>query len=155
MKIIRAFVRRDHEINRFANTNEQLQKETRYALRFVESSMPVLLLAMNISLIFILWFGHKQSLAGEVAVGDVVALVNYALRTFMMMSMFTVIALDFSRAKAFSERVSDILLEKVIREPKIEYKSILLIKLSVDVQDVTFTYLNSHQPMLRRISCLA
>src|SRR5699024_6700185 len=61
MKIIRAFVRRDHEINRFANTNAQLQKETRYAFRFVESSMPVLLSAMNISLIFILWFGHIRN----------------------------------------------------------------------------------------------
>lgn len=152
MKIIRAFVRRDHEINRFANTNEQLQKETRYAFRFVESSMPVLLFAMNISLIFILWFGHKQSLAGEVAVGDVVAIVNYALRTVMMMSMFTFIALAFSRAKASSERVEDVLLEKVIPEPKIEEKPNVLIKGRVDVQDVTFTYPNSHQPMLRGIS---
>lgn len=152
MKIIRAFVRRDDEIKHFAHTNEQLQQETRYAFRFVEASMPVLLFAMNISLIFILWFGHKQSIAGDVAVGDVVAIVNYALRTVMMMSMFTFIALAFSRANASSERVENILLEKVNSEPTKKSKPNASIIGKIDVKDVTFTYPDSNKPMLQSIN---
>src|SRR5699024_6744904 len=152
MKIIRAFVRRDDEISRFAHTNEKLQSETRYDFRFVEASMPVLLFVMNISLIFILWFGHKQSIAGEVAVGDVVAIVNYALRIVMMMSMFTFIALAFSRAKASCERVEDVLLEKTTPTPKTEKKHTASIEGRIEFKDVTFSYPDSHQPMLQRLT---
>src|SRR5699024_12098892 len=59
MKIVGAFVRRDHEINRFANTNEQLQKETRYAFRFVKSSKDMLLVVIDISLICNLLYVDK------------------------------------------------------------------------------------------------
>src|SRR5699024_11745881 len=93
---------------------------------------------MNISLIFILWFGHKQSIAGEVAVGDVVAIVNYALRIVMMMSMFTFIALAFSRAKASCERVEDVLLEKTTPTPKTEKKPTASIEGRIEFKDVTF-----------------
>src|SRR5690625_1790010 len=59
MRIIKAFVRRDFENARFKESNEQLAKETKDTFRFVEASMPILLFVMNLSLIFILWFGNK------------------------------------------------------------------------------------------------
>src|SRR5690625_7562179 len=86
---------------------------TRKAFRFVEASMPILLFIMNLSILFILWFGNIQSVAGETEVGDVVAVVNYALRTSMAISMFTFITLAFSRAKASSERIATILDEPI------------------------------------------
>src|SRR5699024_9767973 len=46
-------------------------------------------------------------------VGEVVAIVNYALRTVMSISMFTFIALTFSRAKASTERLDNLLSEDV------------------------------------------
>lgn len=152
MRIIKAFLRRDHENERFSKTNRILQQETRSAFRFVEASMPILLFAMNLSLIFILWLGHKQSVAGTVAVGDVVAIVNYALRTVMMISMFTFIALAFSRAKASSERIELILNEKVISENKNPQISEKQVQGKVSFKHVTFHYPNSNIPVLEDIS---
>lgn len=152
MKIIRAFVRRQDEIARFSKTNEQLRKETRNAFRFVEASMPVLLFAMNISLVFILWFGNKESIAGNTAVGDVVAIVNYALRTVMMMSMFTFIALAFSRAKASSGRVEDILLEQINQESTKTNTPINPLKGNIEFKNVSFSYPESNKTTLQNMN---
>lgn len=152
MRVIKAFLRRNYEMERFSKTNEALQTETRFAFRFVESSMPILLFVMNMTLVFILWFGHKQSLAGTVAVGDVVAIVNYALRTVMMISMFTFIALAFSRAKASSERIEHILQEKVVDEHITNENTHQPITGSIAFHNVTFHYPNSATATLENIS---
>src|SRR5690625_103090 len=152
MRIIKAFLRRDHESNRFTKTNRLLQRETQTAFRFVEASMPVLLLVMNVSLVFILWFGNKQSIAGTAAVGDVVAIVNYALRTVMSVSMFTFIALAFSRAKASSERIEEILTEKVSSENTLNLLTNKNITGKITCQHVSFTYPNSRVNVLEDIT---
>lgn len=109
MRLIKAFLRRTYEESRFREANEGLANLTRSTFRFVESSMPILLFIMNLSLISILWFGNIQSIAGETDVGDVVAIVNYALRISMAISMFTFITLGFSRAKASATRLGTLL----------------------------------------------
>lgn len=151
MRIIKAFVRRDFENVRFQDSNEKLAKETKDTFRFVEASMPILLFVMNISLIFILWFGNKQTIAGTTNVGDVVAIVNYALRTVMAISMFTFIALAFSRAKASAERLEKILTEETSSEtfeadsPKVEQGKI-------QFENVCFTYPGESVSVLENIS---
>lgn len=151
MRIIKAFVRRDFENVRFQDSNEELAKETKDTFRFVEASMPILLFVMNISLIFILWFGNKQTIAGTTNVGDVVAIVNYALRTVMAISMFTFIALAFSRAKASAERLENILTEETSSEafeadsPKVEQGKI-------QFENVCFTYPGENVSVLENIS---
>lgn len=64
MRLIKAFFRRDHEENRFTASNTNLRDTTRKTFRFVEASTPILLFVMNLSIIFILWFGNVQSVAG-------------------------------------------------------------------------------------------
>ena len=151
MRIIKAFVRRDFENARFKKSNEQLAKETKDTFRFVEASMPILLFIMNISLIFILWLGNKQTIAGTTNVGDVVAIVNYALRTVMAISMFTFIALAFSRAKASAERLEQILLEDTASDTIKEYGQKVLHG-KIQFKDVSFTYPGESVPVIENIS---
>src|SRR5690625_3593759 len=54
MRLIKAFLRRAFEENRFIKANKELATKTRSTFRFVEGSMPVLLFVMNLSLIFII-----------------------------------------------------------------------------------------------------
>ncbi|SHH76984.1 ABC transporter ATP-binding protein [Virgibacillus chiguensis] len=109
MRLIKAFSRRKHEEVRFKKANQSLAERTRSTFRFVEASMPVLLLVMNMSLLFIIWLGNAQVVAGTTNVGDVVAIINYALRVSMSISMFTFIIMAFSRMQASTKRVNDIL----------------------------------------------
>lgn len=153
MRIIKAFLRRIFEENRFIKANKELATKTRSTFRFVEGSMPVLLFVMNLSLIFIIWFGNIQSVAGETDVGDVVAVVNYALRIAMSISMFTFLTMAFSRMKASAGRIAEVLevdvdlvdhedasIKTTIKEGKIGFR------------DVSFTYPGYERPILNNFS---
>src|SRR5699024_7180647 len=100
IRVIKAFVTRRFEKSRLKKANKDLALTTQTAFRFMEAAMPFLLFVMNMSLLFIIWYGNRQSIAGTVQVGDVVAIVNYALRIVMAISMLAFITMAFSRAKA-------------------------------------------------------
>lgn len=156
MQLIKAFLRRDHEENRFTKANSELAVITRKAFRFIEASMPILLFVMNLSLIFIIWFGNTQAIAGETSVGDVIAVVNYAMRVSMSISMFTFIILAFSRAKASSERINQVLSVKEAeagQQHPADGTNITYGK--VAYEHVSFQYPNTNKPVLSDITFTA
>jgi ATP-binding cassette subfamily B multidrug efflux pump len=109
IRIIKAFLRRNHEVKRFDQSSEVLKVRTVSALRTVELTMPVVLLLMNLSVIVILWFGSKEISVGGASIGEVVAIINYAVRVTMALSMTSWIIMALSRGKASLERVSEVL----------------------------------------------
>lgn len=153
MRLVKAFLRRTYEESRFKKANKALADSTRSTFRFVESSMPILLFIMNLSLIFILWFGNVQSIAGETDVGDVVAIVNYALRISMAITMFTFITLGFSRAKASATRIATLLnvdVENFTMTGSAITETIMDGKISFD--HVNFSYQKSSEQVLHDIT---
>ncbi|WP_017729093.1 ABC transporter ATP-binding protein [Halalkalibacterium ligniniphilum] len=109
MRLIKAFLRRNHEGIRFTAANEELKEKTVRALRWMEVTMPLLLLLMNVSIMAVLWFGSFEVQAGGAHVGEVVAIVNYATRTTSALTVFSMIIIVFSRARASSERITEVL----------------------------------------------
>ena len=153
MRLIKAFYRHDHEKERFTKANEELATTTRKTFRFVEASMPILLFVMNLSLIFIIWFGNMQSISGNAQVGDVVAIVNYGLRTAMAISMFTFITMAFSRMKASSERISEVLeLEVDLTDHEDAKGEASVSRGEVVFNNVSFTYPHTTTRILKNFS---
>lgn len=153
MRLIKAFLRRDYEEQRFTKANRSLANMTRSTFRFVEASMPILLFVMNLSLVFIIWFGNIQSVAGEISVGDVVAIVNYALRISMAISMFTFITMSFSRMKASSGRLSEILEVDVDLVDHADADQALQVTDGkIQFERVFYTYPNTKREILKNIS---
>ncbi|PAV29165.1 ABC transporter ATP-binding protein [Virgibacillus profundi] len=153
MRLIKAFLRRNHEENRFTKANGDLANITRTTFRFVEASMPILLFIMNLSLIFIIWFGNVQSIAGETSVGEVVTIVNYALRVSMAISMFTFIILAFSRTKASASRISEVLtLDVDLVDHQDADKQAVVTKGKIEYQNVSFAYPGTNKTVLKDIS---
>ncbi|GAB2561353.1 ABC transporter ATP-binding protein [Gracilibacillus alcaliphilus] len=108
MRLIKAFSRKDFEEARFDQANTTLANTTKKTFRIVESTGPILLLVMNVSLIFIIWFGNAQTIAGQANVGEVVTMVNYALRVSMSISMFSFIIMAISHTKASIGRIEEV-----------------------------------------------
>jgi len=153
MRLIKAFYRHDYEKEQFTEANEELKVSMRRTFRFVEASMPILLFVMNLSLIFIIWFGNVQSIAGNVKVGDVVAIVNYGLRTAMAISMFTFITMAFSRMKASAERISEVLdLEVDLTDHEDAKGETAVTEGQIDFKDVNFTYPYTRTKILKDFS---
>ncbi|MEW9111094.1 ABC transporter ATP-binding protein [Cytobacillus gottheilii] len=109
IRVIKAFIRRSYEVKRFTKANDELKEKTTKALRLMEVTMPILLLIMNGAIIAVLWFGSIQVNTGEVQVGEVVAVVNYAMRVTSAFSMLSFIIMAFSRARASSKRIAEVL----------------------------------------------
>lgn len=109
IRVIKAFIRRSYEVKRFTKANDELKEKTTKALRLMEVTMPILLLIMNGAIIAVLWFGSIQVNTGEVQVGEVVAVVNYAMRVTSVFSMLSFIIMAFSRARASSKRIAEVL----------------------------------------------
>lgn len=155
IRLIKAFIRRKYEVSRFATANKELKDRTVTALRVMEVAMPVLLFIMNVSIIGVLWFGNMQLNTGEVKVGEVVAIVNYATRITAAFSIFSFIIMAFSRARASSSRIVEVmetpadLLDRkdadsvfAVKEGKIEFKNVMFQYPETEtsaIDDISFT----------------
>lgn len=151
MRLIKAYVRRGHEIKRFTKATDSLRNSTTKALRMIEMAMPSLLLIMNIGIIYILWNGQVQVASGNVQVGEVVAIVNYGLRTTAALSMFSFIVMFLSRSRASASRVMEVL-EIDEAEEKSVGKQVLLQDGSIYFNNVSFVYPGTSERVLKDIS---
>ncbi|WP_434752711.1 ABC transporter ATP-binding protein [Paenibacillus amylolyticus] len=108
IRLIRVFVRMGHEIERFAGFSGKLMKGTIAALRLTETTMPFMLLMMNGCIIAVLWFGRGEIVSSSATVGEVVAVINYLLRTIGALSALSWILVTFSRASASAQRLNEV-----------------------------------------------
>ncbi|MED4833354.1 ABC transporter transmembrane domain-containing protein, partial [Geobacillus stearothermophilus] len=109
MRLIKAWMRKEYEEERFAAANDALMERTMSVLRLVETITPVLLIVMNTAIVAVLLFGRHHIEAGTASAGQVVAVINYATRTTAALSMFTFITMAFSRARASAARLAELL----------------------------------------------
>ncbi|MFS0863192.1 ABC transporter ATP-binding protein [Fredinandcohnia sp. 179-A 10B2 NHS] len=141
MRLIKAFVRWKHETSRFFHANEKLKEKTVTSLRLIELTMPVLLLLMNGSILAILWFGSIDVNTGDAQVGEVVAVINYATRITGALSVFSWIIMHFSRARASSQRLVEVLDTDIDLVESIDNVNVIQrAKGTVEFRDVDFQY---------------
>ncbi|MBY0121853.1 ABC transporter ATP-binding protein [Bacillus sp. S/N-304-OC-R1] len=153
IRLIKAFVRRNHETERFTQANGDLKDQTVKALRLMEVTMPVLLIIMNLSILGVLWYGSIQVNSSEIKVGEVVAIVNYATRISGAFSIFSFIIMAFSRARASSNRIVEVLQAKVDLTDEEDADSSLFIREGrVEFKNVSFQYPGTDSSALENIS---
>jgi ATP-binding cassette, subfamily B, multidrug efflux pump len=153
MRLIKAFARGSHEGARFQEANNRLKDKTVFALRVTETTIPVLLLFMNLSVIAVLWFGKVEVQTGAVSVGEIVAIVNYSTRITTAFSMFSWIIMVFSRARASAERITDVLNEEVDLQDTVESREEYgITKGKIEFDHVSFQFPNTNIPILRKLT---
>lgn len=153
IRLVKAYMRGSYEASRFQKVASNLQIDTTKALRNMEIIMPILLLVMNISLLAVLWFGAEQVRAGDAPVGDIVSIVNYAMRMTSSFSILTFIIIAFARAKASSDRMAEILLEDEGIEHSEGTRKVDMNQLgTLSFRNVTFYYPDSDRMVLSDVS---
>ncbi|MFJ7746488.1 ABC transporter ATP-binding protein [Peribacillus sp. NPDC097295] len=153
MRLIKAFLRKDHEIDRFDGANDELKRKTVNSLRLIETTMPVLMLVMNVAILVILWFGSGYISTGDIQVGEVVAIVNYATRIAGSLSVFSWLIMVLSRAKASADRVTEIFETPIdLDDGKLESAGKHVKEGQIEFQDVSFRYPGSEEPVLKHLN---
>lgn len=153
IRLIKAFLRKKHEMKRFDKASEELKDQTVSALRLMEITMPILLLIMNGSILAVLWFGSIGVTNGGAQVGEVVAIVNYATRITGALSIFSFIIMAFARAKASAHRITDVLEEEIDLVDKVDVDKETSFEYGeIEFDQVSFHYPNTDVPVLEDIT---
>jgi ATP-binding cassette subfamily B protein len=153
VRLVKAYLRGTFESSRFEKVSKLLKMDTVKALRVMEIILPLLLLVMNISLLAVLWFGASEIKSNNAQIGELVAIVNYAMRMTGAFSMFAFIIMAFARAKASAERMEEVLLVNEGLERDEETGKMLgATEGEISFHNVTFSYPNSSEPVLKNIS---
>lgn len=140
IRLIKAFLRSHFEGSRFKKASHALMKKTIEVSTIVELVSPILHFVMNSSILVILWFANKEILSNQAEIGEVVAIVNYAMRITMSLSMATFILMFVSRAHASTERIQDVLETSVQMEEDKEVAPFQIQDGHICFKNVSFRY---------------
>ena len=156
VRVVKAFVRASHEIQRFGVANDDLTAFTIRGARTVAVAMPTMMLALNLGVVGAIWFGGLQFTYGDLQIGQLIAFVNYLMRTLMAMMFVTMLLMRVARAQASAERIGEVL----DSEPEIQNRPDALTTFipqgRIAFENVTFSYNGDKQdPVLKGLSFVA
>ena len=149
-RVVKSFVRQDYENQRFNNANSELMDITIKSFNVMILLMPVIMLIMNLSIAAVLWIGAS----GTIEVGAISASITYMTMTLMSLMMLSMIFMNFSRAKASTDRISEILNEKpdVTNKENCVTKEIVAGAVEFDVDEFAFKD-SEGEAILTNIKC--
>ena len=120
VRLVKAFVRANHEGQRFATANEDFAERNISVMRFMATLSPAMSIFVNIGMVIVIWAGGIQSAAGGVSVGKIVAFINYLHTTMGPLGIMVMLANVVAAATASAERINEVL-ETV---PEVQDKSV-------------------------------
>jgi len=156
VRVVKAFVRSDHEMRRFGAANANLMEQTMRVVKVVVMVMPMMMLILNLGTVAVLWFGGIQVIQGQMQVGQIVAFVNYLQRTLMSLLMVSMLILQLSRAAASADRVQEVIDSRPEVQDKPSAQRDFAPRGRVAFENVTFSYDGqAGDPVLKEISFVA
>ena len=151
IRVVRAFVREDHERRRFAAANRELTDvSVRIGSLFV-LMFPVITMILHLATAAVLWFGGQRVGAGQIQVGSLTAFLQYLLQILTAVMMGTFMVMMVPRAMVCAERITEVLrTEPSLREPAEPVVPASRTG-AVGLRDVTFRYPGAELPVLEGV----
>ncbi|MEU8662158.1 ABC transporter ATP-binding protein [Actinoplanes philippinensis] len=109
IRVIRAFVRDDHERARYGAANDQLTDVSLRVGRIMALMFPTVMLIVNISSVAVLWFGGHRIDSFGMQVGELTAFISYLMQILMSIMMATFMFMMVPRAEVCAERIEEVL----------------------------------------------
>lgn len=156
MLVIRAFGNEEHSEKRFDKANSDLTKVNLFVNRTMVSMMPIMMFIFNVVSLLIVYYGAKQIDLGNIAIGQMMAFMQYAMQIIMSFLMIAMIAIMLPRASVAASRIYEVLsMKPKIVDPQ-EAKPFDDRKRGlVEFDNVTFKYPGAHEAVLENISFTA
>ena len=152
IRVVKAFVREEHEVGKFNRAANNLYKLFVKAENLMVSVSPLMMLTIYGSIIAISWFGANMIVGGELTTGELTTMLTYCMQILMSLMMVAFIFVMLTMSLASAKRVSGVLNEtSTLHNPE---KPVYEVKDgSVDFDDVTFSYSEkSERPVLSNIN---
>ena len=145
VRVVKSFVREDHEIEKFSKLNDDLKESSLRALRIVITTMPVMMFAMNVTTLAVVWYGGNIIIAGKMPVGDLTAFTTYIVQILMSLMMLSMVFLQSSRASASMKRINEIFDTEIgLNDDNAKNKDKKVTEGRVEFKNVSFGYSGEH-----------
>ncbi|MER7274280.1 ABC transporter ATP-binding protein [Dactylosporangium sp. NPDC000244] len=155
IRVIRAFVRDEHERQRFARTNAELREVSLATGRLMSLMFPTVMLIVNASSILVLWFGAKRIDTGGMEVGALTAFLSYLMQILMSVMMATFMFVMIPRAEVCAERIQEVLdTESSVAAPAAPVTS-LGVHGELELRGVSFHYPGADLAVLADVDLVA
>ena len=155
VRVIRAFVRTEHEEIRFDDANRDLTVTALRVYRLFALLMPMLMVILNLSTVAIIWFGSQRVAAGQMPIGNLTAFLLYVAQILMSVLLAVFLFVLVPRAAASAERIQEVLLTPATIHDPAEPADMSGALGNVEFHDVEFRYPGAEEPILHGISLIA
>ncbi|OZC74786.1 multidrug ABC transporter ATP-binding protein [Rhodococcus sp. 06-418-5] len=109
IRVVRAFVREDFEVDRFGAANSALTDTALRVGRLMALMFPTVMLISNVTSVAVIWFGGHAIDDGTMQIGSLTALLSYIMLILMSVMMASFIAMMVPRASVCADRISEVL----------------------------------------------
>jgi ATP-binding cassette subfamily B protein len=155
VRVIRAFVRTEHEEVRFDDANADLTRTQLRVNRLFALMIPFLFGTMNLSTVAIVWFGGIRVDSGGMEIGNLSAFLQYVMLVLFSVMMAALIFVMVPRAAAAAERIQAVLDTDVDLCDPDDAVEIADPKGVVEFDNVEFRYPGAEDPVLCGITFTA
>jgi len=154
VRVVKSFVREDHERDKFATANGNLKQAGLNAIRLMIFISPLMMLFMNFTTLAVLYFGGNQVIGASMPVGDLTAFVTYITQILMSFMMTAMLFMNSSRAMASARRIREVLDEPLdLSDEGAKQPGKLVEKGDIEFRNVSFRYYkNSEGKVLDNVS---
>ena len=142
IRVVKSFVREDHEKEKFAKRNTALRQISERAFGFVIVGMPVMMLITNGTIIAVMWYGAPMVQSGELQVALLSTFFTYISQVLMSLVMVCMIMMTVTRSVACARRIIEVLDEEpdITDEAAVSGGAAEVADGSVDFDHVWFKY---------------
>jgi len=140
IRVVKAFVRSDHENERFENANTELYDISLKMTQYTSIFFPIIMALMNLGTVAIIYYGGLQSFAGTTSVGQIMAFTNYLFATMFPVLMLSMMAAHFSGAGASATRIMEVIDSVPEVEDSPDAVALDEVQGRVAFENVTFSY---------------
>ena len=152
IRVIRAFIREDHESKRFEGANEDVYSVTLRASRWMVLLFPIAMFMVNVSSVAVIWFGAFRIDSGDIKIGQMTAFLNYLIQILISVMMSTMLLFLAPRSAVSADRILEVLDTEPTVAPPVDPVTPQELTGVVEFRDVTFTYPGAADPVLANVS---
>ena len=109
IRVVKSFVREDHEREKFAKRNQGLKETSQRAFGMVVINMPIMMLIVYGTIIAVMWFGGKMVYGGTLEAGKLITFFTYITQIMMSLMMVSMIFMMLTRSVACAKRIVEVL----------------------------------------------
>ena len=156
IRVVKAFVRREYENERFGDANTRLFETQLKFTQLMSIFFPIIMALMNLGTVAIIYYGGLQVFDGVTSVGQILAFINYMFGIMFPVMLMAMMGGQISAASASAKRIMEVL--DTVPEVQEAENPVELgeMKGRVVFDDVTFSYRDDGgDPVLTNISFIA